>query len=365
MSTIAACPREPDNQGNQNLHLRDSLLVFGSGSERLPAKSYGSTPLFAAARSFSANVGSNLYWVYRGLDSLPFGEEIRSFYLFEGMGSFSQVKTGRTEGDPASMTRAPLRVMQVILALADRKEGLTLNALSEQMEVPKTSLFNLLRTLQSADYIENEHGLYRLGRSTYQLASIISKAHAFPDNVRPVFERLARECRQTVMLGVPGERWMDLVYVDVIQATDWLSFRVKVGAHRPMYSTAGGMALLAFSAPARREKYLAEATLDPLTDKTITTRGDLEIALAEFRRQGYALGEGSVEGATGLSTPIFDVTGEIVAAVVMAGVSSAIHKELERHVGLLKRCAEEMSRILGYIGAWPPGEHPPLGKQNR
>lgn len=91
MSTIAACPREPDNQGNQNLHLRDSLLVFGSGSERLTAKSYGSTPLFAAARSFSANVGSNLYWVYRGLDSLPFGEEIRSFYLFEGMGSFSRI----------------------------------------------------------------------------------------------------------------------------------------------------------------------------------------------------------------------------------------------------------------------------------
>ncbi|WP_217992632.1 hypothetical protein, partial [Polaromonas sp. AET17H-212] len=87
MSTIAACPREPDNQGNQNLHLRDSLLVFGSGSERLTAKSYGSTPLFAAARSFSANVGSNLYWVYRGLDSLPFGEEIRSFYLFEYEGT--------------------------------------------------------------------------------------------------------------------------------------------------------------------------------------------------------------------------------------------------------------------------------------
>lgn len=64
------CLPKPDTQGNQNLHLSDSLLVFGPGSERLTAKSYGSTPLFAAARAFSANVGSNLYRVYRGLDSL-------------------------------------------------------------------------------------------------------------------------------------------------------------------------------------------------------------------------------------------------------------------------------------------------------
>ena len=51
MSTSSLPAQEPDNQGNQNLHLTDSLLVFGFGSERLTAKSYGSTPFFAAARS--------------------------------------------------------------------------------------------------------------------------------------------------------------------------------------------------------------------------------------------------------------------------------------------------------------------------
>ena len=59
------------NKENKNIHLSDNRLAFASGSKRLTAKSYGSTPLFAAARSFLANVGSSLYQVYRGLEFHP------------------------------------------------------------------------------------------------------------------------------------------------------------------------------------------------------------------------------------------------------------------------------------------------------
>lgn len=51
MSTSSLPAQEPDNQGNPNLHLTDSLLVFGFGSERLAEKSYG------AALHFSLRLG--------------------------------------------------------------------------------------------------------------------------------------------------------------------------------------------------------------------------------------------------------------------------------------------------------------------
>jgi hypothetical protein len=74
-----------NNQQNQNLHLDDSLLVFGSGSEGiLTAQSYGSTPLFAEARSFSVNTGSGLYRVYRGLDSLLWAKKSARFTVPRG-----------------------------------------------------------------------------------------------------------------------------------------------------------------------------------------------------------------------------------------------------------------------------------------
>jgi hypothetical protein len=88
MSTSSLPAQEPDNQGNQNLHLTDSLLVFGFGSERLTAKSYGSTPFFAAARSFQPMSAAACTGCTEALTPSFRGENC-SFYLFEGMGSFS------------------------------------------------------------------------------------------------------------------------------------------------------------------------------------------------------------------------------------------------------------------------------------
>ena len=92
MSTSSLPAQEPDNQGNQNLHLTDSLLVFGFGSERLTAKSYGSTPFFAAARSFQPMSAAACTGCTEALTPSFRGENC-SFYLFEGMGSFSRVPT--------------------------------------------------------------------------------------------------------------------------------------------------------------------------------------------------------------------------------------------------------------------------------
>ena len=99
MSTSSLPAQEPDNQGNQNLHLTDSLLVFGFGSERLTAKSYGSTPFFAAARSFQPMSAAACTGCTEALTPSFRGENC-SFYLFEGMGSFSQNRPP-AEDDPA------------------------------------------------------------------------------------------------------------------------------------------------------------------------------------------------------------------------------------------------------------------------
>jgi hypothetical protein len=86
MSTSSLPAQEPDNQGNQNLHLTDSLLVFGFGSERLTAKSYGSTPFFAAARSFQPMSAAACTGCTEALTPSFRGENC-SFYLFEYEGT--------------------------------------------------------------------------------------------------------------------------------------------------------------------------------------------------------------------------------------------------------------------------------------
>ncbi|GAA5232739.1 IclR family transcriptional regulator [Verticiella sediminum] len=265
-------------------------------------------------------------------------------------------------GNPALTTRAPLRVMHLLATLARHAHALSLAELSHTIGIPKTTLLVMLRTLESGGYVESAAGGYRLGRSAYQLAAIIGKANGFPESLHATLERLQRQCGQTVMLAVPGDAWTDLVYVDVVEADSWLSFRARIGARRPLPTTAGGLALLAFAPDAVRRLHVDPPGPPRAADDASAGRTGLARRLAEFRRQGFVMSEGSVEGATGVAAPVFDRDGELAASVVAAGVSAVIHRNLATIRADLMAAGEQMSRILGYAQDYPRRDDDPRGE---
>lgn len=257
------------------------------------------------------------------------------------------------DDDRAAPPRAPLRVMQVIATLALHTDGLSLAQLSEALKLPKTSLFSLLRSLESGGYVISENGHHRLGQEAHSLAALIQKPDGFPGNMRPVLMQLHRACEETVMIGVPADDWSHLVYVDVIEASSWLRYSANVGAHRPLYSTSMGLTMLAFATPEQQRSYLDTARLSPVTAHTITTKKGLMQAFRQIQAEGFAASSGSIEGAIGLSAPVFGSNGQLQAAVGMAGPTARYERNEASFVALVKQCGEQMSRALGYTGAYP------------
>ncbi len=257
------------------------------------------------------------------------------------------------DDDRAAPPRAPLRVMQVIATLAKHRNGLSLTQLSEALQLPKTSLFSLLRSLESGGYVVSENGHHRLGQETHSLAALIQHTDGFPGNVRPWLTQLHKACEETVMVGVPADNWSHLVYVDVIEASSWLRYSANVGAHRPLYSTSLGLSLLAFATPEQQQRYLDATRLEAVTAHTLTTRKGLLQAFRQIQADGCVCSAGSIEGATGVSAPIFDHEGKLYAAVGMAGPTARYERHLEHFVDLVRQCGTQMSRALGYEGRYP------------
>lgn len=255
--------------------------------------------------------------------------------------------------DRAAPPRAPLRVMQVIATLAKHSDGLSLAQLSEALQLPKTSLFSLLRSLEAGGYVISESGHHRLGQETHSLAALIQHTDGFPGNVRPWLSQLHKACEETVMVGVPSDNWSQLVYVDVIEASSWLRYSANVGAHRPLYSTSLGLTMLAFAPPEQQRRYLDATQLVSVTAQTLTTRKALMQAFRQIQVEGCACSAGSIEGATGVSAPIFDSEGKLYAAVGMAGPTARYERHAERFVELVRQCGTQMSRALGYEGRYP------------
>jgi DNA-binding IclR family transcriptional regulator len=259
--------------------------------------------------------------------------------------------------DESSGPRAILRVPEVLIALAAKRDGSSLAELSVQLEVPKTSLHRLLRTLERAGYLTHQAGLYLLGPASFHLASLVGKAApatTFPACARPVLEWLAQKTGETVLLGVLSERKTEIVYVDAIDSAASVRFTIPIGDRRALFSAASGKAVLAFLSRAEQQTYLANTEFTRFTPDT-TRKKELTGLLREIRNSAVVFDRnGKVVGASGIASPIFDGDGKVFASVSAAGPTDRIETNRTQIESLVCKAGERISRVLGFNSDYPP-----------
>ena len=264
-----------------------------------------------------------------------------------------------TDGtEQASGPRSALRVMDILLAVAAEPEGLSLAKLSDRLKLPKTSVFSLLRALEGGGDLRGHDGRYGLGDQALKLGASLGQARSFPKCARPVLEWLARETEETILLGVLSEEGHEISYVDVIESEKPLRFAVRVGNRRPLYCTAAGKVMLAFSPKSFQTKYLAQTKFVKFTNDT-STKDELVAMFPEIRRRAVVFdANGIIDGATGIASPCFDEAGLVSCSITIAGPTSRLLATRERIERLTLKGAEQLSEILGYRGVYPPPDPP-------
>ena len=248
-----------------------------------------------------------------------------------------------------SVARSAMRLVQLFEALAKTEEGVSLAELSTTVAAPKSSLLGILRSMVALGYMEHGHGLYRLGPKSFRLAADILAIRRFPNLVRPIMQDLAAKSGETVFLVVLDPLARRVTYTEVIESANPLRYTVPTGTSRPLYSSAGGLMLLAYQEPARIEAYIAATPLEPLTPHTTTDPKMLRERLTQVRRDGFAISLGeTVPGAAGLAAPIFNADGSVSAGLLIGAPLDRLEQELPELKRLL---LEATARIAGITQA--------------
>src|SRR6266700_236481 len=106
--------------------------------------------------------------------------------------------------------------LDVLEQFAGEVDELGVTELSKRLKLHKNNVFRLLATLQARGYIEQNRATerYRLGIKCYELGNVCLGHTELAVKSRPVMERLAAECSETVCLVV-GNRDI-LFYCEVI-----------------------------------------------------------------------------------------------------------------------------------------------------
>lgn len=257
---------------------------------------------------------------------------------------------------PHNGPRSILRLLQVFEQLSTCPEGQTLAQLCRALALPKTTLFTMLKVLESADYLAQDKGVYRLGKAAAALGAAMSSAPnaSFPDCAKDVLRRLSQRSGETVFLAVLTRDHKRCKYVATAESDNWLRYTVKLGSHKPSYATGTGRAMLAYLPDRELEALLDGVEFERITPGTVSSRRALVAGLKEVRRSGVSMVDsGTVAGVTSVAAPIFGADGQGAAALSIGGPTARIRLHLRSVESAVRGGAEEISRVLGYSGEWP------------
>lgn len=232
--------------------------------------------------------------------------------------------------------KAITRALDVLECFSDERPNLSLKEIGDVIDLPESSLFRILLTLESRGYLtQNTDGSYCLPPKLL-FGKLHDRAERARAVVRPHLQQLASRFDETASLAyLFGDRVQAL---DTVETFHEIRMTNKPGRVLPPHCSALGKVITAFQDPALINRILETYGLYRRTEKTVVDRQALLAEFDQIRRRGYAVdreetvmggvcigaavtADGSpVSLALSLSTPLVRMTPareqEITAAVL-------------------------------------------------
>jgi len=241
-----------------------------------------------------------------------------------------------------------LRTFEIVALLVRHKEGLRLTEIKDALDLPVSSLHNILHTMVAAEVLNVDDDLrYSIGPRMVGVALATVGAIDVRTLARRHLQELARDIGDDVYLGMSmGRR---VFYVDRCAGTQRISLDIRLGEPLYLHGTATGKLFAAYD-PKLGSRALS-GPLRKLTPSTITDARELELEYERIRARGFAKSEEeAVEGVVGYAVPILKAAGGLAAAIHVSVIGRRATKSHERKLlGAALECAGQVERGLGHV----------------
>ena len=246
---------------------------------------------------------------------------------------------------------AAAKALELLSTFSYREPRLSLADLAQRTGIPRATAFRLLSTLEQSGFLAKEHGAYQLGIKCFVLGNIVAGGLDLRETAHPHLVALRDETRETTQIAIL-DHW-HVVYLERMLSPLPVGFmRARSGAILPAYCTGLGKTLMAFRPEAEVAAWAATQKFTALTPNTITTAKRLLKELTMIRERGYGLDEEEREkGVSCVAAPVRNHTGEVVAAISVAGPVQRLPRQLAGSTvtAAVMMAASAISIDLGYV----------------
>lgn len=225
-----------------------------------------------------------------------------------------------------------------IIEELERNGGMGVTELSKKTDIPKSSVYKYLATLQSLGFITRKGNQYLLSSRFFQLGIHVRERYNVYQYARPRIDRLAEEIGETVSLVVEEDGNAVYLYQTRIEETPLGP--VDEGGRIPVHVPAAGKAILSYRPVDEVETYINNTDISPDTsglldelerirdqrliiDRDGPNNGEYSAGLLQGHR--HVIGQNRSDGSLhSVAVPVRDTNDYAVAALEVSGYASAL-----------------------------------------
>lgn len=232
------------------------------------------------------------------------------------------------------------------------KRTIGISEFAKKLSLPKTTIHSIVKTLCYLGYLEKDvtTGKYMLGPYVFQLGMKYATNLDIVSIGRVWAERLCFQYRQPVNIGmlVGGK----VVVVLRVEPENRFMTYPQTGSVIPMHTSCIGKLLCAYTDNYRLHELLESYEFQALTKNSISSKENFINELKMVRSMGISFdNQESITGLAGIGGPIFNYTGQIIAAFAITGDADFIEKHRHDIITTVKDTSLQLSLQLGYIPA--------------
>jgi DNA-binding IclR family transcriptional regulator len=239
--------------------------------------------------------------------------------------------------------------MDIIEALAEEENGLTVSDIAQQLGRRMSELFRIIVVMERRGWLQKnlESARYTVTYHVLQLAHRGTPANSLTVVAAPVMGSLStlinQSCHLVVRSGTQG-----LVILRQENQRRHANLSVRLGAVIELPASCSGHVLLANLEPHERG-----VLLDSVKRPRGMSRAALDRLLARVRKRGYELHRSPITaGVTDISYPIRGFDGRVVAALTVAYlhvIDGSVPTTVDQARRFLEEAARRISHSLGFV----------------
>lgn len=284
----------------------------------------------------------------------------RVLKMADGSAPAKAARGSRKAAPDRGGSRSVRRVLQIFEFMLDRGEPASMAMLIETLSIPKSTAYELVRTLTRSGYLEpsgRDGGLF-LGRKLFQLGMAYRNQVDLLRDGSQIVEELRDQTGETVQFSVLVEDHMHVLMKE--EGVRPIRIISHIGSRVPVNWAASGRLLVSDLADRELRKLLRSTIRQSPSGRACM---DVDRFIAEVRASrgdGYAaeLNEAN-EHAGCVAAPVIDAHGRCVAAISVVAPEQRL-TEPNRTV-LIAAVTEAAARLSQRIGGPPVAGDPRAG----